>query len=154
MRGLFLPSSSLSARNYASLPSVSDDSKTSFKGPASGRVPKPIPEAPVERITVHPSLGVPSGRQLGPPRHHAAQGHEYDDAYMDRFDRGYAALAGTRPTASAPRLRTGPPLSVVSDTSVSTFRVATLGRQWYKGPISPEGAVWLTWVQVQPRLLM
>jgi hypothetical protein len=89
-------------------------------------------------------LGLPGAPQTGPPRHHAASGHEYDDAYMEEFDRGYAALAGGRRIASASRLPSvpkGAPAPVVSDTSVSTLRVAALGRQWYKGPIIPEGCV-------------
>ena len=59
----------------------------------------PLPEAPAVRITV-PMTRVPvvdadaiavAGAR-GPPKHHAARGHERNEEYMEEFDRGYAAL--------------------------------------------------------------
>ena len=115
-------------------------------------------EAPAERVVVHrrdwePAVPAPTAK--GPPRNHAARGHERDDEYMADFDAAYKELeAAARGGGGAPRAAladraasgralapAGPRPVVVSDTSVSLLRVATLGRQWYRGPIVPEGVL-------------
>lgn len=120
--------------------------KSSF-GRGSRAPARPIAESPAERVVVPRSM-IASGsadRSRGPPRHHAATAHEHDDAYMDKFETAYAELAGLPAPARTPtsgRVASGGTVTrarVVADTSVATFRVATLGRQWYKGPTVPEG---------------
>ena len=124
-----------------SLPRCPPRRKSSFGRPA--RDPRPLPEAPADRVTVALRPGAASAAR-GPPRHHAATAHTSDDAYMAAFDSAYAemeAAAGRAPVAAAgpPRASRGPKRTVVTDVSVAVTRVAALGRQWYKGPLVPEG---------------